>query len=375
MVDVAVSEVALWRAVAVFRVLALAYAGIVLALTADEYAHPVGAWLVMAAMAAWTVVAVLAYERPARRTTPLLVLDLAVAAGAVLATRLVDDVNRAATDTLTLPTFWAAAPVLAWALALGAWWAAGAAVLIGIADVVERGRVALPTVHNAVLLLVAGVIVGYGAALVRRGERAYASALRVEAASRERERLARDIHDSVLQVLALVARRGAEAGGEAAEIGRLAGEQEAALRALVARGRTAAASSGETVDVRELLSARAGSAVTVSTPATPVLLTHAVAEELVAAVGAALDNVRRHAPGAQAWVLLEDADDAVVVSVRDAGPGFEPGRLEAAAAQGRLGVARSLRGRVADLGGSVDILSAPGAGTEVELRLPRRVPQ
>jgi signal transduction histidine kinase len=374
-VDVAVSEVALWRAVAAFRLLALAYAAVVLALTAHEYAHPVGAWLVMAAMAAWTVVAVLAYERPARRTTPLLVLDLAVAAGAVLATRLVDDAGRAATDTLTLPTFWAAAPVLAWALARGAWRAAGAAALIGIADVVERGRVALPTVHNAVLLLVAGVIVGYGAALVRRGERAYASALRVEAASRERERLARDIHDSVLQVLALVARRGAEAGGEAAEIGRLAGEQEAALRALVARGRTAAASSGETVDVRELLSARAGSAVTVSTPATPVLLTHAVAQELVAAVGAALDNVRRHAPGAQAWVLLEEADDAVVVSVRDDGPGFEPGRLEEAATQGRLGVARSLRGRVADLGGSVDILSTPGAGTEVELRLPRRVPR
>ena len=59
-------------------------------------------------------------------------------------------------------------------------------------------------------------------------------ATEIEAASRERERLARGIHDSVLQVLALVQRRGAEAGGEAAEIGRLAGEQEAALRALIA---------------------------------------------------------------------------------------------------------------------------------------------
>ena len=62
-------------------------------------------------------------------------------------------------------------------------------------------------------------------------ERQHAAA--VEAASRERERLARGIHDSVLQVLALVQRRGAEAGGEAAELGRLAGEQEAALRSLV----------------------------------------------------------------------------------------------------------------------------------------------
>lgn len=42
------------------------------------------------------------------------------------------------------------------------------------------------------------------------------------------------LHDSVLQVLALVQRRGTEVGGEAAAIGRLAGEQEAALRALIA---------------------------------------------------------------------------------------------------------------------------------------------
>ena len=51
-------------------------------------------------------------------------------------------------------------------------------------------------------------------------------AAQVEAATRERERLARGIHDSVLQVLALVRRRGEELGGEAAELGRLAGEQE-----------------------------------------------------------------------------------------------------------------------------------------------------
>jgi 1-acyl-sn-glycerol-3-phosphate acyltransferase len=52
-------------------------------------------------------------------------------------------------------------------------------------------------------------------------------------ATRERERLARDIHDSVLQVLALVKRRGAGLDGEAGELARLAGEQEAALRTLV----------------------------------------------------------------------------------------------------------------------------------------------
>ena len=42
-----------------------------------------------------------------------------------------------------------------------------------------------------------------------------------------------------------------------------------------------------------------------------------------------------------------------------------------AAAQGRLGVAQSIRGRAADLGGEVRIVSAPGAGTEIELVVPR----
>ncbi len=58
-------------------------------------------------------------------------------------------------------------------------------------------------------------------------------ALEIEAATRERERLARDIHDGVLQVLAMVQRRASALGGEAAELGRMAGEQEVALRSLV----------------------------------------------------------------------------------------------------------------------------------------------
>jgi hypothetical protein len=83
---------------------------------------------------------------------------------------------------------------------------------------------------------VASVAIGYVVEVARASERTLARALRIDAATRERERLARDIHDSVLQVLAMVQRRGAEIGGEAAELGRLAGEQEVALRTLVAGG-------------------------------------------------------------------------------------------------------------------------------------------
>ncbi len=55
---------------------------------------------------------------------------------------------------------------------------------------------------------------------------------------------------------------------------------------------------------------------------------------------------------ASAWLLVEDEPDAVTVTVRDDGPGIAPGRLEQAAAEGRLGVAQSIRGRVEDLGGT-----------------------
>jgi hypothetical protein len=70
-----------------------------------------------------------------------------------------------------------------------------------------------------------------------------------EAATAERERLARSIHDSVLQVLARVRKRGAEIGGEAAELAALAGEQEVALRSLVASA-PHGGDAGETADLR-----------------------------------------------------------------------------------------------------------------------------
>ena len=69
-------------------------------------------------------------------------------------------------------------------------------------------------------------------------------------------------------------------------------------------------------------------------------------------------------------MLLEDLGDRVLVSVRDEGPGIPAGRLEQAEAEGRLGVSGSIRGRVADLGGTVE-LSTGSFGTEWELSVPR----
>jgi signal transduction histidine kinase len=73
-------------------------------------------------------------------------------------------------------------------------------------------------------------------------------------------------------------------------------------------------------------------------------------------------------------VLLEGWPDRVEISVRDEGPGIPEGRLEAAAADGRLGVSESIRGRVADLGGTATVATGPD-GTEWELVVPRSTPR
>ncbi|MFF4890150.1 MacS family sensor histidine kinase [Micromonospora chersina] len=363
-------EVPLWRSIAVFRFASLAYVGVLVLRDAHRYAHPVAAGGVLLGMLAWTGVTTAGYGRPAGRRWPLLLADLGVVLAIMLATPWV--IGRAALSSgvPTLTVAWLAGPVLAWAVSGGRRRGAVAALVLGAADLATRERIGQSSLTGAILLLLAGVVVGHVARLAVDAEARLQRAVELEAATRERERLARDIHDSVLQVLALVRRRGADLDGEAAELARLAGEQEAALRALIGRAGAAPDGAGDLRDLRDLLDRYASTAVQVAAPATPVPLPGRVAGELAAAVGAALDNVTRHA-GGRAWVLIEDEGETVTVSVRDEGPGIPDGRLAEAAAQGRLGVAQSIRGRVADLGGEVRILSGPGTGTEIELTVPR----
>jgi signal transduction histidine kinase len=355
----------------VFRIAALVYAVGLYAAAADQYIHPGGAWAVLAVMAAWTALLTL---RPGRET-PVMLIDLALAAASVLATRLFDDPERIAGGAQTLPAIWPAAAVLGWAIWRG--WRGGllAAVVIAIADLVELGRFsawsANNTGNNIVLLILAGLIVGYAAEVLRAGRAQMATAVAQQAATAERERLARDIHDSVLQVLGFVHRDGIQRGGAAADLARLAGEQEVRLRTLISNGPAVPTMAGE-ADLRAALSRHAGVRVTVSCPPGPVLLPTGQVEALEAATVAALDNVSRHAgEQAQAWVLLEEEPDRVTVTVRDDGPGVTSDRLEAARAAGRIGVSGSIRGRIAEIGGTVEFVCAPGAGTEIEMRVPR----
>ncbi|MEU6648986.1 DUF5931 domain-containing protein [Streptomyces sp. NPDC046900] len=386
-------EQPLWRALTAYRVLTMVYAIGLFATAYSAFARP---WLAIAyyvVLCVWTLATLPRVANAASCTKRFLAADLAIALTGILLTPLAATHERIVSGGPTLPSIWTAGSVLAYAIKGGWRWAGLASTPVAAANLIERGAPARDTVHNVVLVWVASIGIGYVVEVARASERTLARALEIEAATRERERLARDIHDGVLQVLAMVQRRGSALGGEAAELGRLAGEQEVALRTLVSTGlvpvsrvsedaalgavvravEEPAAEEGP-VDLLSLLAPHAGARVTLSGPGVPVPLPRAAARELTAAVGAALDNVRRHAgDGAHAWILVEDELDGIVVTVRDDGPGIPEGRLAEAEGEGRLGVAQSIRGRLRDIGGTAEVISVPGQGTEVELKVPKAV--
>lgn len=419
-------EQPLWRALTGYRLLALVYAVVVHIWTYGQLTHPVPGTVYLAFLACWTLGTWRRVTSASRCTTTFLFTDMGIALSGMMLSLYVDSAGLVEP---TVPSIWVAAPVLAFAIRNGWRWGAAGSVLVSAANIVDHRSLSLSVLYDVMLVCVASIGIGYAVEVARASERTLARALQIEAATRERERLARDIHDSVLQVLAMVQRRGTSLGGEAAELGRMAGEQEVALRALVAEGVTEGIATGvaegadaaggvtsgggpspaartgeggegigtgidsgtgtgtgrepdtgsggeDECDLRTLLSPFAGARVSVAEPGAPVVLRAFAARELAAAVGAALDNVRQHAKGpageeAQAWILVEDDPDEVIVTVRDDGPGIPHGRLTDAEAEGRLGVAQSIRGRLRDLGGGAELVSPQGQGTEVELRVPR----
>ncbi|MFT3872183.1 MAG: DUF5931 domain-containing protein [Nocardioides sp.] len=369
----------LFRALAVLRVVVLVNAIGLNLWRAQNFEHPTAGVVVVLALVAWTAFVVWAYGAPARRASWLLIADLAVAVAAIAASPIVKgDAMRA-----TIPGFWVMGALLAWAIH---WrWQGGliAATVLSVADWSVRPEFTQNNYGNTFLLMIGGPIVGYMAGSLQQMAAERDLAERRAAAAAERARLARAVHDGVLQVLSLIQRRGGEQGGDLADLGRLAGEQEEALRSLIrqqdAVGVPGGASSRDAagaapVDLAaelERLALVRPPVVSVATPGGPVMLPADRALELVAVARACLDNVARHVGNdAAAWLLLEEVGDEIVLSVRDEGPGIPEGRLAAAEAEGRLGVSQSIRGRIVDLGGRAT-LSTGSYGTEWELTIPR----
>lgn len=181
-----------------------------------------------------------------------------------------------------------------------------------------------------------------------------------------RDEVAAHLHDSVLQTLALIQR----SADQPRRMLTLARQQERELRAWLYGDRDTddpAPSLATAIDdlVGEVETTFALTVDVVTVGDVPV--DDAVAG-LLAATREALVNVGKHAGVARASLYVEAADDVVEVFVRDRGTGFDP----AAVAADRRGLADSVHGRLRRLGGTAHVISAPGAGTEVELSVPRR---
>ncbi|MCL9797853.1 histidine kinase, partial [Frankia sp. AgKG'84/4] len=101
----------------------------------------------------------------------------------------------------------------------------------------------------------------------------------------------------------------------------------------------------------------------------PVELPDVVVTAFAGAVRETLANVERHAGTGQARIRLDGGPGVVTVDVSDTGRGFDPGQAD----PNRLGLRRSVVGRIEDVGGTAAITSVPGRGTSV--RLQWRVPE
>lgn len=227
---------------------------------------------------------------------------------------------------------------------------AAAAVGFGRFD----GR-AVALAGNMVLLATTGAVAGWVSTRLLAAESEVAAA-------RERERFARSLHDGVLQTLAVIQRR-----SDDPSLIELARDQENDLRRFIG---AAPRASGDLVSELRLVAARVErlhrvpvDIVAIEVPG----LSAEVAEALVGATAEAVTNAARHGSPTRVTVCLDSADPepGARISIVDDGHGFDPDRTEEG-----TGLSRSIRGRMVEMGGRVEIRSAEGRGTEVSLWVP-----
>ncbi|WP_139279874.1 MacS family sensor histidine kinase [Rhodococcoides yunnanense] len=363
----------LWRASQAFRLITLLYAISYQLASMSNYTEQRLSWFFVALMAVWTGASAILLSRATVERWKVVLADQLVVIGLMASTRLVSDHEWYSTHQTLPTTLWATNAVISAAILFGPKGGIASGVLLSAVSAIVRDQVNLDlwTDATAPVLVSVGLALGLASNTARRAHAELERAARLAAITEERERLARQVHDGVLQVLALVRRRGGEIGGAAAELADLAGEQEVALRMLISEQAEPSRAGGD-VDLRSLLRQQTSTTVSLSAPADPVLLHPDTAYELSAVVATALSNVALHAgDGARAYVLVEDVGEEIVVCVRDDGRGIPAGRLAEAEAEGRMGVAKSILGRVDTLGGSAVLDTGEDMGTEWEIRVPK----
>ena len=245
-------------------------------------------------------------------------------------------------------------------------------ILLGIA-LVLIGLIAFGVggvgIGQAGTLLAAIAVVVLGIALVAspfalRLWRERDAERRARIRSEERAEIAAQVHDSVLQSLALIQKNSAEPG----EVARIARAQERDLRRWLYPPTTDVKSS-----LRSALEDMAADVEdTFGVKVDVVCVGDSVASErmgaLLQAAREAMANAARHSGADTISVYAEMNDASVTVHVRDRGRGFNLAEI----GSDRMGVRESILGRLERHGGHATVNSEPGEGTRVELVMETR---
>jgi signal transduction histidine kinase len=215
------------------------------------------------------------------------------------------------------------------------------------------------------IVLAAALVTGLGAALLAR--RSCRAAVR-----REREAVARDLHDGLAQELAFIVTQTRRVTAmDHSEQDALAAITGAAQRALdESRALIGGLRAGENrplaiavAQTAEELAHRTGASVRVAA-ADGVVLPPATRDALVRIVREGVTNAVRHAHASDISVELT-GKPGIRLSIADNGIGFDPAR----ASRGGFGLT-SMRERARAAGGDFQCLSTPGVGTQIEVVLP-----
>jgi signal transduction histidine kinase len=268
------------------------------------------------------------------------------------------------THPQTFASVWPMSAAVVVGICHGARLGALAGALIGVAGatgtaLLRDGGLAgelTASVGTIVLLTVAGALAGLLTSRMRSTELARARAA-------AREEVARTLHDGVLQTLAAVQRR-----SDDPELVRLSREQELDLRRFITTD--AEITRGAMVDLLDPLQIaladcerRTGIRVELAVIDTPRAVSLDVVDAVRGAVSESIVNADKHGGAATAVVCVDVEGRELVVSVNDDGAGFDPTTTPEG-----VGISRSIRGRLAELGGDVQVRSSPGQGCEVVLR-------
>jgi signal transduction histidine kinase len=204
----------------------------------------------------------------------------------------------------------------------------------------------------------------------------------IDASDIERRRIAGDLHDGVVQDLAGVAYSlaGASRGTDLTPSTTLLLDDAAEhVRESIKSLRTLLvdiypprlAEAGLDSALNDLLAGvrNRGTATTCDTDELADALPEATAALLYRAAQEALRNVVTHANATSVHVRAHSEDSRVLLEVTDDGLGFDVDNASKKAQEGHLGL-RGLADRVADAGGTLDVHSTPGQGTQVRVEVP-----